>query len=64
VKTFVSPKESNSLKTNPDFAPESFTYDKEQDVYICPAGEILRTNGTLYTKNKSHGKLAYNLNGK
>lgn len=59
VKTFVSPKESNSLKTNPDFAPESFTYDKEKDIYICPAGEVLRTNGTLYTKNKSQGKLAY-----
>jgi len=59
VKTYVSPKESNSLKTNPDFAPESFTYDKEQDVYICPAGEVLRTNGTLYTKNKQQGRLAY-----
>lgn len=59
VKTYVSPKESNSLKTNPDFAPESFTYDKEKDIYFCPAGEVLRTNGTLYTKNKSQGKLAY-----
>ena len=59
AKTFVSPKESNSLKTNPDFAPESFKYDKEKDIYICPAGEILRTNGSLYTKNKRNGKLAY-----
>jgi Uri superfamily endonuclease len=59
VKTFVSPKESNSLKTNPDFAPESFIYDKENDVYICPAGEVLRTNGSLYTKNKRQGQLAY-----
>lgn len=59
VKSFVSPKESNSLKTNPDFAPESFKYDNEKDVYTCPAGEILRTNGTLYTKNKQNGRLAY-----
>jgi len=59
VKTYVSPKESNSLKTNPDFAPESFSYDKEKDVYTCPAGEILRTNGSKYTKNKQNGPLAY-----
>ena len=59
VKSYVSPKESNSLKTNPDFAPESFTYDKKKDIYICPAGEILRTNGSKYTKNKQNGPLAY-----
>ncbi len=59
AKAFVSPKESYSLKTNPDFAPESFSYDKKKDVYTCPAGEVLRTNGSKYTKNKQNGKLAY-----
>ena len=59
VKTYVSPKESNSLKTNPDFAPESFSYNKDKDIYTCPAGEVLRTNGSKYTKNKQNGPLAY-----
>lgn len=27
-----------------------FTYHKEQDVYTCPAGEVLKTNGNWYNK--------------
>ncbi len=36
------------------FDVENFTYDKENDLYICPANQTLTTNGTWY--NKSRGK--------
>jgi transposase len=36
------------------FDVENFTYDKEKDLYICPANQTLTTNGTWY--NKSRGK--------
>jgi hypothetical protein len=29
------------------FSREDFRFDKERDVYICPAGKTLRTTGTL-----------------
>ena len=29
------------------FSREDFTYDKEHDIYICPAGKTLKTTGTL-----------------
>src|SRR3954462_15021311 len=29
------------------FSREDFTFDKAQDVYICSAGEVLRTTGTV-----------------
>jgi len=43
VTTYISPKQSSSTKTNPDFAMESFEYDSCQDTYTCPAGQILKT---------------------
>lgn len=36
------------------FDVEHFGYNKKLDQYICPAGEILSTNGRWYKKN--HGK--------
>lgn len=36
------------------FDVENFKYDKEQDAYICPANEVLTTNGNWY--NKDRGK--------
>ncbi|MCK4678169.1 MAG: IS1182 family transposase [Bacteroidales bacterium] len=59
VTSFVSPKESSSTINNPDFAMESFEYDQEQDIYICPAGQILRTNGTSYNKTSTNGRKSY-----
>jgi hypothetical protein len=29
------------------FSREDFSYDKERDIYICPAGKTLKTTGTL-----------------
>lgn len=45
---------ANKLK-NKAFNKNQFIYDHEQDAYICPKGESLKSNGTLYKKN--NGKL-------
>ena len=36
-----------SKRDNGTFSREEFKYDKEQDIYICPAGKGLKTSGTL-----------------
>lgn len=59
VTTFISPKESSSTKKNPDFAMESFKYNKQEDTYTCPAEQILHTNGKWYNKNLKNGRKSY-----
>ena len=59
VTTFISPKQSSSIKKNPDFAMESFKYDKQEDTYTCPAGEIMHTNGKWYNKTLKNGRKSY-----
>jgi len=51
ITTFSSPKEHSS-QHNGLFDMQIFKYDKENDFYTCPAGQILATNGTVYNKNK------------
>ena len=58
ITTYVSPKEPAS--NNPDIFPVSdFIYNAVNDTYTCPAGETLRTNGTLYTHSSKGYKSAY-----
>ena len=59
VTTFISPKESSSTKKNPDFAMKSFVYDKKEDTYTCPAGELMHTNGKWYNKTLKNGRKSY-----
>ena len=59
VTTLISPKESSSTKTNPDFAMDSFRYDELQDSYTCPAGVTLHTNGRWYNKKLKNGRQSY-----
>ena len=59
VTTFISPKESSSTKRNPDFAMENFVYDKQEDTYTCPAGDVLNTNGRMYNKTLKKGRKSY-----
>ncbi len=61
VTTFISPKESSSSKKNPDFAMQSFSYDKQKDTYSCPAGELMLTNGKWYHKKLIHGRKSYHV---
>jgi len=59
VSTYISPKESSSTVSNPDFAMERFVYDEKQDTYTCPAGETMQTNGRWYNKNLKNGRKSY-----
>jgi Transposase DDE domain len=36
-----------SRRDDGTFSREAFVYDKDRDVYTCPAGKILKTGGTL-----------------
>lgn len=49
ITTFSSPKAHSSQK-NGLYDMQIFEYNKENDTYTCPAGEILNTNGTIYNK--------------
>ena len=40
-----------STRDDGTFSRADFRYDKQRDVYICPAGEVLRTTGTLHSDN-------------
>lgn len=51
ITTFSSPKDHSS-QHNGLFDMQIFKYDKENDFYTCPNGDILATNGTVYNKNK------------
>lgn len=59
VRTYISPKESSSSKTNPDFAMQSFIYNQAEDTYICPAKQTLNTNGRWYNKKLNNGRQSY-----
>jgi hypothetical protein len=48
ITTFVSPKEP-STKDIGLYPISMFSYNKEQDIYTCPKGSILKTKGTWYT---------------
>src|SRR6478609_3901781 len=38
-----------SKREDGTFSREDFTFDKVRDLYICPAGELLRTTGSVST---------------
>jgi len=53
ITTIVACREQPTVKhLDKEFLVENFIYDKENDTYTCPNGEILRTNGKWY--NKTH----------
>jgi len=55
ITTFVSPRGSSS--NNKDLFPaESFVYNKESDLYICPEGKPMTTNGKWYQHNDGKSK--------
>jgi hypothetical protein len=39
---------STSQAPDPDYNFEHFEYDQQSDIYICPQGEVLRSNGRWY----------------
>lgn len=50
---------STSQAPNPMFNYEFFTYNREDDTYTCPAGEVLRTNGSWYSQRSSAGNISW-----
>ena len=59
VRPFVSPR-AKRRQTQEGFARSDFHYDQKADMYRCPAGEELRTNGKIYHNNtKGKGKSSY-----
>jgi transposase len=50
---------STSHAPNPLFNYEHFTYNKEDDTYTCPQGQILTTNGSWYKERTSSGNIIW-----
>jgi len=50
---------STSQAPNPLFNYEFFIYNKEDDTYTCPQGQILTTNGSWYKERTSSGNIIF-----
>jgi len=61
VNTYISPKESSSVKRNPAYAMGRFEYNQQNDTYTCPAEETMYTNGKWYNKNLKNGRKSYKI---
>ena len=60
IETYVAFKEQPSVKhLQKEFLSTQFIYNKEQDSYTCPAGEILTSLGTWHNKNGEAGETSY-----
>src|SRR5690242_10864091 len=57
ITPYMRTRDSIHRKNSPFFAPERFTYEAEQDRYICPAGQPLNYGG------QSHRNHAFNYIG-
>jgi len=51
ITTYSSPK-AHSSQNNGLYDMQIFEYDKLNDNYTCPAKQVLKTNGSVYNKNK------------
>ncbi len=47
------PVVDKSKRDNGTFSREDFTFDKERNVYICPAGKVLTTTGKVATDGET-----------
>lgn len=45
IDTLISPRNTANSKKDVRFQKNKFTYDYENDLYICPEGNELKTNG-------------------
>jgi len=51
IETFVAKPKPSVNTPDPEFSQEHFKYDKEQNHYICPAGQILNVSGKRKEKD-------------
>lgn len=59
ITPYVSPKEANNTKKQEAYQKDKFEYDEEQDVYTCPQGKLLVSNGSWYQKNTGKHRRSY-----
>ncbi len=51
--TFVSERRHASLDKGNNYPPSHFCYDDDQDAYICPNGQLLKSTGKYYSRKGS-----------
>jgi len=60
IETYVPKQRFAGNIANVDFQPDKFQYDKEKDIYLCPAGQFLypgrirEDKGVKYRVYKNH----------
>jgi len=57
ITTYVAHPDQDYKTKEEGFRKEDFEYDADNDRYICPIGEELTTNGTVYKKHGKNGQL-------
>ncbi len=57
ITTYVAYPDQDYKTKEEGFRKEDFEYDAKQDIYICPVGEELTSNGTVYDKHGKNGQL-------
>jgi hypothetical protein len=50
---------ATSQAPNPMFNYEFFRYNREDDTYTCPGGQVLRTNGSWYKQRSGSGSISW-----
>ena len=57
ITTYVAFPEQDYKTKQKGFQKQNFIFDAEKDVYACPAGQFLTTNGNLYDKKNRTGQV-------
>jgi hypothetical protein len=52
-KTFVAERRHAANHKEGNYSPSDFCYDEDQNAYICPAGELLKTTGKFHIRSGS-----------
>lgn len=52
IRTLVAIPSPASNAPDPDYNVDQFAYDPTRNVYVCPQGHDLTTNGSVYTKHR------------
>jgi hypothetical protein len=57
ITTYVAYPDQDYKTKEEGFRKEDFEYDAERDVYVCPIGEELTSNGAVYEKHNKIGQV-------
>ena len=61
IDTYVAPKKRVSALKDKRFNKSKFVYDHDKDIYTCPAGEKLQSNGRSYIRNNGKLRKSYDV---